>query len=222
MNSSAFRLLKVTMKRLQLKFYLLPLMALLFSSSSYALPDSQKLNLREACRQAVAGEYISAFDSLKISTTYLNEVAKMIARIEVVLAAEEKTLLILRAKIERVTYNLQLSDQVIQQNEKVRALESTLNLYREQSGIAKEKILIVKHRESYLKSHIESVFNIVKGQGVGQDFPTAITYKADCPKYRHMCSLPEKYHDALEHILLKEDTESVCQRYISFSKSGKR
>lgn len=211
-----------SMKRFPFNSCFSALTALLLSLQAYALPDSQKLDLREACRQAIAGEYISAFDGVKTSKAYLSEVEKMLTRLEAALAAEEKTLKVLRNKVERVTYDVQLSDQVIHQNEKVNALVSTLKLYKEQLGTAKEKILIVKHREEYLKTHIESVFNIIKSKGAGQDYPTAIEFKAGCPKYRHMCSLPLSYHDALERILLRDDAAEVCKRYINFSKSGSR
>ncbi len=197
------------------------LLATLKAGPAIAIPPPKEFNLREACRQAVAGEYMSAYDAHKTSDGYLKELEAMTQRVATAANVEKLVLQELNKKVENVSYNVELSDQVIQQKEKVKALEETHDLYIDQLAIAREKLIAMTNRADYLKKNIQTVFDIVWSGDV-RNYPNGVKYKVECPKYRSMCPLPLKYHEHLKKIMLKDDSELACARYVSFSKKGAR
>ena len=197
------------------------LLVSLKAGPAFAIPPPKDFNLREACRQAVAGEYMSAFDTHKTSTSYLQELEAMAQRVSTAVKVEKIVLQELNKKVENVAYDVELSDQMIQQKEKVKALEETHGLYVDQLAVAREKLIVVANRADYLKKNIQTVFDVVWSSDV-RSYPTGVTYIAACPKYRSMCPLPLKYHEDLKKMMLKDDSELACSRYVSFSKKGAR
>ncbi len=197
------------------------LLASLKAGPSFAIPPPKNFNLREACRQAVAGEYMSAYDAHKTSADYLKILEAMAQRVSTAVKVEKLVVQELNKKVENVSYNVELSDQVLQQKEKVKALEETHDLYVDQLTNAREKLIVMSNRSDYLKKNIQTVFDIV-WSGDERNYPVGVKYKADCTKYRSMCPLPIKYHEHLKKIMLKDDAELACARYVSFSKKGAR
>jgi hypothetical protein len=193
----------------------------LVAKSANAIPPQRDFNLREACRQAVAGEYMSAYDAHQTSAGYLKEIESMAMQVSTALQVERKALIALSKKVENVTYDVELSDQVIQQKEKVNALEATHDLYTDQIATAREKLIVMSNKVEYLRKNIQTVFDIV-WSGDQKKYPTGVTYKVECTKYRRMCPLPQQYHEPLKKIVLRDDSALACARYISFSKNGSR
>lgn len=203
-------------------FTVAALTAGLLADPAYSRPDSERLDLREACRLAVAGEYISAYDSTKALRSALGQVEEMKARVAEALKTAEKELALLRRQVDSVSYDVALSDQLIQQGEKVKALASTHAIYAEQEGTARAKLLIVENREAALRKSIEAVFVIVRGGQNDRNYPVEIRYRADCPRFRFMCALPLSFHPALAKVALRPEGEASCARYINYSLSGVR
>jgi hypothetical protein len=204
-----------------LKICIVIVLTTLVASTVHAIPAQRDFNLREACRQAVAGEYMSAHDAHQTSASYLKEIEVMAIRVSTALQVERKTLLALSKKVENVSYDVELSDQVIQQKEKVNALEATHDLYTDQIATAREKLIVMSNRAEYLRKSIQTVFDIVWSKDQ-KKYPVGVKYKVECTKYRSMCPLPKQYHEPLKQIVLRDDSELACARYISFSKSGTR
>ena len=197
------------------------LLALFKANAAFAIPPAKDFNLREACRQAVAGEFMSAYDAHKTSAGYLKELEEMLQRVNTAVKVEKLVMQELSKKVENVAYDVELADRVIQQKEKVKSLEETALLYADQMTNAREKLVVMTNRADYLKKSIQPVFDIV-WSGDSRNYPVGVKYKVDCPKYRSMCPLPLKYHDQLKKIMLKDDSELACTRYVSFSKKGAR
>jgi hypothetical protein len=197
------------------------LIALFKANAGSAIPPSKDLNLREACRQAVAGEFMSAYDAHKTSAGYLKELEEMTRRVITAVKIEKLAMQELSQKVEAVAYDVELADKVIQQREKVKSLEETADLYNDQMTTAREKLVVMANRADNLKKSIQPVFDIVWSGDV-RNYPVGVKYKIDCPKYRSMCPLPLKFHEPLKKIMLKDDSEVACSRYVSFSKKGAR
>ena len=50
-------------------------------------------------------------------------------------------------------------------------------------------------------------------------YPLKIRYRAECPKYRHLCPLPTPFRELLLELRLDDgQTPEACQRYASLSK----
>ena len=195
--------------------------ALFKANAGFAIPPAKDFNLREACRQAVAGEFMSAYDAHKTSSGYLKELEEMMQRVITAVKVEKLVMQELSKKVEAVAYDVELADKVIQQREKVKSLEETADLYKDQMTTAREKLVVMANRAENLKKTIHPVFDIV-WSGDTRNYPVALKYKNECPKYRSMCALPLKFHEPLKKIMLKDDSELACSRYVSFSKKGAR
>jgi hypothetical protein len=194
----------------------------LLAPAASGRPEAERPDLRESCRQAVAGEYISAYDGVKAGRTTLVQVDDMRSRVQKALKDAETELAALRSKVERVSYDVALSDRLIQQGEKVKALASTLAIYQEQADTARAKLVIIENREAILRKSIESVFAIVRGRDSDKNYPLEVRFRADCPKFRFMCPLPLSFHPALTAIALRPEGEEACSRYLNYSLSGVR
>lgn len=184
--------------------------------------QSNQSDLREACRKAVAGEYISAYDAVTTGRASIIQLEEMTNRVSSAHKIAESELKALRTKVDHVSYDMALSDELIHQTERVRALAATLALYKEQVSTARAKILVAENREKTLRKAMIPVFDVKRGYQQDKDFPVAITYKAPCPRFRFMCPLPISYHDALAAIPLKQESMQSCERYIGYSMGGMR
>lgn len=198
------------------------LLAGFLATAASARPEAERPDLRESCRQAVAGEYISAYDGVKAGRTTVVQLEEMTGRVQKALKEAESELAAVRGKVERVSYDVALSDRLIQQGEKVKALESTLAIYQEQTETARAKLVIIANREAVLRKSIESVFAIVRGRETDKNYPVEVRFRADCPKFRFMCPLPLSFHPALAAIALRPEGEDACSRYLNYSLSGVR
>lgn len=142
--------------------------ALLPTGLAQALPASERINLREACRRAASGEYMAAYDSVLVTTGSLNQTVTMEAQVAQSLKEAEAALKKIEQRVENVSYDADLTNKLLHQREVVKSLTTTEHLYLEQITTSKIKLSEASKKEKYLRTALAKVFDIKRGRGTNK------------------------------------------------------
>jgi hypothetical protein len=188
------------------------------ASVTLARPAELRVNVREGCRQAVSGGYLKVYDEREAARLYVKTVDETLTEITKALEATRARYAKERAAADSEGYDLQRSVTADQTAAEIRTLEARQGDYQEMKDSAEKKHMRLIEIEKSLRKAIEDVFKFDRTEDKPDGgYPLKLTYKAACPKFRHLCPLPKRDAAKLVSIKLDGATPEECQRYASLS-----
>lgn len=184
-----------------------------------ARPDDYKTNVREACRQAVAGAYLKAYDERERTHAYAKALSVQLDELATGLKAAKTRLA--QAKTAAAAHDFDV-DRAAAVDYATAAARSIEDQKAESEGLhraAVGKLSELKQREKAMRAAIERLF-VVKRVEDRPDggYPFEIEYRSACPKYRHLCTLPIVEAERLERLELDGVVPVPCKRYAGLSR----
>lgn len=198
-------------------------MSILFSLINaevlYARPSSMEVNVREGCRRAVAGPYLSAFDQHEKAKQQLQVVAQQIKGIEKKLAEYESEMTKLRQDEKSSSFDLKLAAKKNRLLQTLGSYRQQLTTYRQLNETAQQNRKRFAAEKEELAKEISPVFIIKKLPTMEKNtgYPFVVAYKHECSQYRRLCPLPHEMAQALKTINIHGQTPKECSRYANFS-----
>ena len=182
-----------------------------------AVKDAE-VNLREACRRAVAGYYLKIYDKKEHSEQYLHLLGEKEKEIAAALKQAEVNF---EAKKKKFTQNEFDSKVLTEFNEATVHLDNLKKAHADNQNLqydAKETLFVVTKQEKEAREKIAPVFKIERLEDKPQQgYPFRVEYIAPCPKYRYLCALPLDHAKSLK-TLLGEETPDACLKYSNFTR----
>jgi hypothetical protein len=184
------------------------------SSSALALPPEYQVNIREGCRQSIAGAYLHAHDEHERLQGYIVTIKEQLSSAKIAAAkadTEAKTAAVVLAKN---TYDTDLASKNDAAASMARTMRAQVKDYQELLTQASQQLPAAEAAEKKLRQQILKVFNIERLPDPPKGgYPFRITYRSECPKYRALCPLPNKEREALLEIRVDGTLPESCQRY---------
>ena len=192
---------------------------LLHVATALAMPPEYQVNVREGCRQAIAGAYLAAYDEHERAINYivtLKEQTKALKAASTKAQAQAKTA---AAALAEHSYDVDRASRNDDAASAARVMESQLKEYQTLLDESQRRIPEVAAREKKLRDQIVKVFNIERADDATKGgYPFRLNYRNTCPKYRALCPLPEKEREHLLEIKIDGVVPEECQKYAGQSK----
>jgi hypothetical protein len=187
--------------------------------------DSKRdVNLRESCRKAASGIYLSVWDQMNQTDLLLKGTESKKKAIETSLAMEKKTLATMQSKVAASNYDLKLAEAIDTKSGLVRTLENQDTEMKSVLVKAKENAASAKKAEQASRDEVSAVFDIIrveKKPAKAGSRPLRLEFKSSCPKYRYLCPLPRDHAIRLREFAdsasrnnqVSPETLEPCARY---------
>lgn len=189
------------------------------AAPAHAVPDDYKVNVREGCRQAVSGAYITAYTERERNRTLIRSLAGNVQDTAAALKAAQADLARLKAASEGKDFDLQHAVKIDQATTRVSTLDAQRADYGSLQDQAKRAFDAAQAQEKRLFAALTKVFTVERmNDRADGGFPIRLEYKSPCPKYRALCPLPVDDAKNLLAIPMDGGTPQSCQRYATQSK----
>lgn len=172
------------------------------------------VNIREVCRQRVAGIYLDVLDRAEKSQKYYDLLIVKNKTLNKRVKITKEKLSNINKKISQNTYDTKLLDKKQKNtwslnslNEAIKANKFLINKYEKD-----KKTNFKKEKELY--KNISKLFKFKKTKRVGHGYPFILSYKRSCQKYYDACSLNKNEVRYLKAIFVNQSVPGVCQEYI--------
>lgn len=199
------------------KHHLLLLLSFALNASpppAQARPLELQTNIREGCRQEMAGAYLKTYDDREKNRTLIVQVKDALKSLEGPLQTAREAHAT-QVKIAKASaYSAQHAADEQQAESRVNTLVSQKLDYEMmlQQAMAATETLIAK--EKSLKQSLAKVFTFERvGDTADGGYPIRLDYRASCPKFRHVCPLPAMQRRDLLAIDVDGGTPESCRRY---------
>ncbi len=190
-----------------------------FSPGASGRPSEYRTNMREACRQAVAGGYLKQYDEREKLRTYVRSLKEQVETTSAAVKKARKAFDAAKAAAEKQTFELALANKRDEALASLQTLEAQQKDYEDLKGEAEKTLAKATENEDALKKRIVKVFVFERVEDRPDGgYPIHLAYKSACPKYRHLCPLPRDEAEKLTEIELDGQAPDVCVRYASLSK----
>lgn len=186
----------------------------LTSSPASSRPAELRPNVREACRQELAGAYLKVYDDLERNRTLIVQAKGALKDLEASLkkAVAEKAEAAKAA--EGTNFSVEKSEKKQQAESRVAILSSQCDEYRTILNTSIAATPELAKKEQALKQELAKVFTFERlGDKEDGGYPIHLNYKTTCPKFKHLCSLPPAMRRDLLTIKIDDGTPEVCRRY---------
>lgn len=202
----------------------MPILALLLTAWSLladdanARPDDYRVNVREACRQEVAGAYLRTYDERERSADYLRALARHGNETKQALAQARKNAEAAKAASLSQGFDLTAQGQADDAQSIVQNLAGQLAEIEKLQRSTEATLNKASTREKILKASISKVFVFERtGDKPDGGYPFRIDYRDGCPKYRALCPLPTAAAAALANLEIDGFVPEACARYAGLS-----
>lgn len=186
-----------------------------WSFAVHARPVADRVNVREGCRQALAGLYIAAFDRRERAVETVRTAATKRKEAETAHADAKKR--VAAAKAAAQGFDLDTATRIDQLEAEAKSLEDLVNQYRELERNAARDAPHATTAEQKMKESLSRLFTVERlDDRDGEGYPLRLDYKSSCPKYRAVCALSRD--DAAVLLQLVDDTPEACRRYAGLSR----
>jgi hypothetical protein len=174
-----------------------------------ATPQS---NIRELCRQRVAGAYLSIFDRTERGKQLLILAETRLSEIRTALGIERKKLRELTQKLQQSPFDEAVMNLAAQSGSTVKQLEAAKTDQESLQDKTRAQLQTDLETIKALKQKLEKVFEFEKvDNSAGYNF--RLRYKTACPKFRQSCPLEVGDRQPLIDIFAGEIPPLDCQRY---------
>ncbi len=184
-----------------------------------ARPSDYQTNVREACRQAVAGGYLKVYDEREKLTVYVKSLEEQVKATDVALAKARVELAKAKDAAAKQSFDLAVASRRDEAATTVQNLESQRADYLALKVKSVDSLAKAKTGEHDLKLTVDKVFAFERTEDKADGgYPIQIAYRSPCPKYRHLCPLPPRDAELLVKIIVDGASPEACGRYASLSK----
>lgn len=185
-------------------------------------PVSDPANVREACRQALGGAYLKVYDEKTKADDYAEMLKESLDKLRTAVEAAAKDAKSKRIIAERSGYDLDKAVRRDQAQAKLDVLTSQLAESQHLLATATAARETHAKEERRLRQDLSSVFVFDRHNDQRDGgYPLRIEYKAACPKYRYLCTLPDADVEQLLRIRIDGVLPEPCERYAGLSKLRK-
>lgn len=189
------------------------------SPAASARPSEYRTNVREACRQAVAGGYLKQYDEREKLRTYVRTVKEQVETTADAVKKARKAFEAAKAAAEKETFELALANKRDEASATLQTLEAQQRDYEDLKSEAEKTLAKATENEDALKKKIVKVFVFERVEDRPDGgYPIHLAYKSACPKFRHLCPLPREEAEKLTQIEVDGEAPDACVRYASLSK----
>ena len=203
---------------LRLNLFILNISWLVLTTSARGLPASYQVNIREGCRQAVAGGYLQAYDERERVTAYIATLKQQISELKTASDKAEVEAKKAAAALASHTFDTELAAKNDTEATVAKSLNDQWKDYQNLLEHAQAELPAAVAKEKKLHDQIVKVFNLERGEEKADGgYPIKITYRSSCPKYRALCPLPREYWDNLLDIVIDGAIPEPCRRYVDQS-----
>jgi hypothetical protein len=190
------------------------------ASEAHARPDDYRVNLREQCRQAVAGAYLNAFDESRRTEEYARSLVEALAKVDAALVTARAAAKQAASSAASAQFDADTAFASDQRAAELRTLEAQRADYDKLRTEAQAKLATLELAERALKAKLDPLFTIERAQDAeGGGYPVRLDYRSPCPKFRALCALPYDEALALAQLDVPGATLESCRRYASLSKA---
>lgn len=175
-------------------------------------------NLRELCRERVAGIYLTLYDEVSSSGPRLQMLKKRNQTLQKEKKAHEALLTKTKESLKSKPTDIPLRDQVEVLESKLSAFDNIID--ENQKSISKisteleSKSLNLKK----LQSNLPPVFEIVKISGKDpKGYPFKIDYATPCRRFHEGCALNSASKQQFKVIFKNQEIPEACQKYVNIS-----
>jgi hypothetical protein len=180
-----------------------------------ATPQS---NIRELCRQRVAGHYLSIFDSIERDKQLLILVETHLTDIKAALELENKKFHDLSEKLRQAPFDADLMTRTAQASAMVRQYEAAKADQEMLQSKSRRQLAVEQEVKDTFKHRLEGVFVFEKvNNSAGYDFQ--LRYKTACPKFRQSCPIEGTERQALIDSFGGDPLPIECQKYTGILRS---
>jgi hypothetical protein len=182
-------------------------------------PVAGGVNVREACRQDLGGAYLKVYDERSRAADYAEMLADSLARTRAALVEADKDAAAKREAAKRGGYDLDKAVARDHAEARLLALKSQESENARLLDEAKASHAVHEKEEKRLRAALSHVFDFDRHEDQRDGgYPLRLKYKADCPKYRYLCTLPERDVEQLLLIRVDGKLPESCSRYAGLSK----
>lgn len=176
--------------------------------------NDDQYNYRDQCRSIIVGHYWKVVDSMNTNQQFylrqIDNVKKM--------KSESKKLKAKLSKLQKTKsqkpYDTKRDQQMKANRAKIEFLDKTITSSEAKIPQYKKKYDELVLSYTTLRERMEKVFKIEDDTSKKRGkYPKSIQYKTACPKYRHVCPLPEKERNDLLKIFKHEPVPNPCLKY---------
>ncbi len=184
-----------------------------------ARPSEYRTNMREACRQAVAGGYLKQYDEREKLRTYVKSLKEQVEATATAAKKAKKAFEAAKAAAEKQTFELALAQKRDETAMTLQTLETQRKDYEDLQAEAEKTLAKATENEEALKKLIVKVFVFERLEDRPDGgYPIHLAYKSACPKFRHLCPLPREDAEKLTQIEVDGEAPDACVHYASLSK----
>jgi hypothetical protein len=180
------------------------------------LSATPQANLRELCRQRVAGQYLSIFDRAERAKQLLTLTKSKLGEMQLALKSEEARRDRITAELRDSPFDPNIASRATQAEASVRQILAALSDQQKLAKDAAADLAAVARSEGELKKRLGELFKFENVE-VSSGYKFRLAYKRDCPKIRHSCPLDPDEKDALLKIFDGGEVPEVCTRYSGMS-----
>lgn len=184
-----------------------------------ARPSATSVNLREQCRQAVAGPYLSAYDRHQKAKQQLLNVVAQRTETKTKLDRLEAEYEQLREIESKKRFDIGLAAQKNQLIQTLGTYRSQLKAYADLETAANDDQKRFAAEQESIRKAMGSIFQITNlpAKDAAAGYPFRVDYKHTCNQYRRLCPLPVAMARELQTIKILGTTPVPCQRYANFT-----
>ena len=193
-------------------------MAFLVGAVAFGVPAEYQVNVREGCRQAIAGAYLQALDEKARISDYMKTLKEQLVHLEAALKEADVEAKKAADVLAKQHYDIDVASRNDAATAKVKGLRAQITDYRGLLEKTEGQLPLALTKEKKLHDRIVKVFRIDHlADQSGGGYPIKITYRSDCPKFRAVCPLPPKEREALLEIEVDGEVPESCRRYVGLS-----
>jgi hypothetical protein len=191
----------------------------ILSARGIARPTEYQVNIRESCRQTIAGAYLKVYDERERLRTYIIALNDQLKNLAPLLESARKADIAAAKALEKAAFE---TDVIAKRGEAASQLKSLEDQHREAQDLkAKAEKDHKKYvaEEAALRAAILPVFSFERLEDKPDGgYPVHLHYRSGCPKYRHLCPLPARDTAALLSIKIDGKVPEPCERYAGLSR----
>lgn len=190
------------------------LILLIIYTSEGLSQNLPRTDIRESCRRAVSGLYLTTWDNQERAERYIISTTKRLKEVNKSLLEQQKKLRTIDQKINKSPFDIDLTNKRSSVENMINSLKDSKEQFNALQIKAKKEFQIASKKTNELKKNISKVFKITGSPNSEKGYQLAVQYLDKCPKYRSVCPLPPNKSQHLLNIFKKEkETPTSCRHY---------
>jgi len=178
-------------------------------------------NLRELCRERVAGIYLTLLDEVAISEPRL----EMLKKKNQTLLKEQKVTATNLTKTKELLKTRSTDIPLRDKNEALESKQAAIvsSIEDNQKSIKEISLDLDSKRKAFkrMQSHLSPVFELIKISGKNpKGYPFRIEYGKPCARFQDGCGLSQADKQRLRALFQDQEMPEACQKYVNISEAS--